>query len=145
MHVVRDPYYRWRSWFYSFYWDYPDGGPHPRDWTVDDARAWIKKFEIARHYNTHTGSQQILFDISFKEKNFKSHEYIMMNDLDYYLGLSDYTRTNYDGHYIKEDQMHDEVINYLKEEIKRLYQDDYNWLKSLQIWNNGVDTIHKSC
>jgi hypothetical protein len=145
IHVVRDPYYRWRSWFYSFVWDLPYDDVKLSTWNLDDARAWIKKFEIARHYNTHTGLQQVLFDLHFKERDFKSHEYIMMNDIDYYLGLSDQTRINYDGHYFKEDQMNPDVVAYLKNEIIRMYQDDYVWLKSLPIWNNGVDTIHKQC
>jgi hypothetical protein len=145
VHVVRDPYFRWRSWFYSFVWDLPREDLNIPMWTVDDANEWLKKFEIERHYNTHTGLQKVLFDINFKEKNFKSHEYVMMNDIDYYLGLSDQTRINYDGHYMREDIMDPEVVSLLKYKIVEMYQPDYNWIKSLQIWNNGVDTLTKQC
>jgi hypothetical protein len=145
VHVVRDPYYRWRSWFYSFTWKNPSLNLNIESWTVDDARNWMKDFDIARHYNTHTGLQQVMFNIYFAEKNFGSHEYIMMNDIDYYCGLTNSTRINYDTHHEKENLIDPEVVNYMKYKIMDLYQSDYNWLKSLQIWNNGVDTLTKRC
>lgn len=144
VHVVRDPYYRWRSWFYDFVWSNSSNLKlNLMDWTVEDARAWMKKFEILRHYNNHTGYQQVLFDIHFAEHLFKDHQYIMMNDIDKYLGLSIETRTNYDTHAIHEQKMDPEVVNYMKYKIIDLYQDDYTWLKSIEIWNNGVDTLTK--
>lgn len=144
VHVVRDPYYRWRSWFYDFVWQHKNQlDLNLQAWTIDDARAWMKKFDILRHYNTHTGFQQVLFDLHFAESLFGSHEYIMMNDIDKYLNLSPFTRTNYDTHAVKEDLINPDVVSYMKYKIMELYQDDYIWLKNLKIWNNGVDTLTK--
>jgi len=36
--IVRDPYERWVSWFYSFEWD---DIPPIKNWTVADAKQWF--------------------------------------------------------------------------------------------------------
>lgn len=143
--VVRDPYYRWRSWFYDFVWDQPTLNLKIDKWTVDDARNWMKKFEIVRHYNPHTGLQQVLYDVNFEGKKFDHTEYIMMNDIDYYLNLAPGTRINYDQHIEKESTVDLEVVTYMRYKIIELYQEDYDWLKTLKIWNNGVDTLSTRC
>lgn len=126
--VIRDPFERWRSWFYSFAFD-PNVHPF---WTVDDSDKFIKNFDIMRHYDQHTGYQSILYnmDTRFNHNNI----YVRMENIGVYLGDAGQPHSAGTMHAERERVMNDAVKDYMYSSIRQLYQNDHDWIKSLDLW-----------
>ena len=84
--IVREPYNRFVSWWYSFTGNLSKTEDCPRLWSKEKANDWIEKFKIDMHYDEHTGLQSILY-YQNKELN-QNNIFVKIEDLDIVLGFS---------------------------------------------------------
>lgn len=129
--VIRDPYTRCMSWFYSFEWI---DGIH-NHWTVADAEKWLRDFRIQHHYDEHTGLQSVLYNLNQEYRN--NNIYIKMEDIDLYFGNSDVPHLSGVQHDIRSSQLSSDVPVFLKKHICEIYHLDYHWIKNLDIWEKS--------
>lgn len=129
--VVRDPFERWRSWFYTFGFDYCN----PIHWTIDDAKKFIDDFSIKMHYDQHTGYQHILYTID-QNLNY-NNKFVTMEKVGIFLGDSGAPHNPGKQHDFREVDMNPSVIEYLYPRIHELYRLDSNWIKSLDLWEEN--------
>ena len=141
IYILRDPYHRWYSWFFGFiylpekrYKKQWDIQKTPDLWTLSDAKKWMQKFTELKKYDDHVNNLETLYNRDFGNLLFLNTEYVMMNDIDYYLNLSNKTRVKDESVDIRESTMNPIVVKYLKQQIHVNYQSDYDWLFSKKIW-----------
>lgn len=127
--IVRDPYERWVSWFYSFEWEEL---PHLKSWTVADAEQWLEKFRIRQHYDEHTGLQSMLYNVN--REYLYNNCYVRMEYADMYFGFAEQPHQSYIQHFPRMEETPPEVTEYFKHTIPELYKLDYEWMKNLDIW-----------
>lgn len=84
--IVRDPYNRFVSWWYSFAGNLSKTEDHPRGWSKEQVDRWIEDFKIDMHYDEHTGLQSILY-YQQKEMN-QNNLFVKIEELDIVLGFS---------------------------------------------------------
>lgn len=134
---VRDPYKRWRSWFYSFVNDTATDPEWPKQWSVLVAHDWLQTFSLRMHYDTHTGLQSILYNVELPS-SVKNIRYVHMEDIGTLMyGKPRYTPANGLGHL--EDMLPADTSAYFDRTVPLLYQHDYKWIESLTFWNPVVD------
>lgn len=129
--IVRDPYARCMSWFYSFEWL---DRVHAR-WTVDDAEKWLKNFRVQHHYDEHTGLQSVLYNLNHEYRN--NNVYIKMEDIDSYFGNSDIPFPSGVQHSVRANMLSPDVLVFLKKHIYEIYHLDYEWIENLDIWKKS--------
>lgn len=124
--VVRDPVDRWRSWFENFALD------SDRDkWTLAYTVHWLKNFERTFSEDFHTAQQHIVYN-SIKSTNCQT-VYVRSEDLTLMIGLTD---VPYKGNLHKNFYKLPQEIQYiLLFQVRKIYQDDITWIKTLPIAN----------
>jgi hypothetical protein len=131
--IIRDPYQRWRSWFYDFE-AHDDIAPDwTNKWNLAYARSWVEHFQYRMHYDTHTGLQKMLYEDPYCNNNVM---YLQMEDIDQFLGISN-SRYNSSTRKIHESRLAANVVSYLQHKIPYLYTADYAWIKTLDFWQNN--------
>lgn len=128
--VVRDPYNRFVSWWYSFEGNLSKTDDHPRLWSSEQAHKWIKRFKTAMHYDEHTGLQSILY-YQHQDMNHKNM-FVKMEELDIFLGysLERYEPNNYIDNVIENNM----IINKIFKFARIFYKRDLDWY-------NRIDTV----
>ena len=129
--IVRDPFERWRSWFYTFGFDQCD----PTLWGLSDAENFIKDFSIRMHYDIHTGLQNILYNIN-PNLNY-NNVYVTMESVGIFLGDSGIPHVPGEQHNVREEAMNSDVKDYLYSSIRELYKSDTEWIKTLDLWGKS--------
>lgn len=129
--IIRDPYPRCMSWFYSFEWI---DNVHDR-WTVDDAEKWLKDFRVQHHYDEHTGLQSVLYNLNYEYRN--NNVYVRMEDIDAYFGNSDVPYPSGVQHNIRANMLPNDVRVFLKKHICKIYRLDYQWIEKLDLWKKS--------
>ena len=125
--VVRDPYNRFVSWWYSFEGNLSKAEDHPRLWSKEKVDEWIERFKIDMHYDEHTGFQSILY-YQHKELN-QNNIFVKMEDLNIILGLSPESRP---PDLYKEQVINNTMfINKIFQLAKMFYKRDIEWYNQL--------------
>jgi hypothetical protein len=125
--VIRDPYERWRSWFDTFVLAYTN----INYWTLEQSSKWLDEFEKTIFLDTHIEKQSILLN-SIKT-NSSEIIYIRMEDLNIFLKISDQCHViNYRDRF---ESLPANTRHFFYYQIKKIYRDDYRWIKSLPIIN----------
>jgi len=128
--VIRDPYLRWRSWFYDF-----KAGPTNPNWTnkwsLDYAKLWVDEFKDTMHQDIHTNFQKVEYDDA---RILQNEIFLQMEDLDIFLGISQKPHV-IDARTTYEQQMDADVTSYLQIKIPFLYNIDYTWMQNLPLWS----------
>ncbi len=131
--IVRDPYERWVSWFYSFEWD---DVPPIKNWTVADAKQWLENFRVRHHYDEHTALQSMLYNFN-NEYICNNTCYVRMEYVDMYFGFTNQRHPSFVQHFARMDETPLDVLEYFKHAIPKLYKPDYIWMKNLNIWEKS--------
>jgi hypothetical protein len=125
--IVRDPFNRFVSWWYSFLGNLSNTEDHPNCWSKKQVDQWIENFKIDMHYDEHTGFQSILY---YQNNNLnKNTIFVKIEDLDIVLGLS--SKQRYTDSYSKNILENTVFINKLFKSVKKLYDRDINWYNQL--------------
>ena len=124
--VIRDPYERWQSWFDTFVLRNSN-----IDWNISQSNQWLMEFKKTLSKDIHTEKQSILL----KSINTGNSQiiYIHMEDLNIFLKISDqrHVISNCD----RFEALPKSSCKLFLFKIKKIYQDDYKWIKSLPIQN----------
>ena len=122
--VVRDPYERWRSWFNTFVLQNSN-----INWDIDQSNQWLTEFKKTFSKDFHTEKQSILLNSIGTGSS--QIIYIRMEDLNIFLKISNQPHViNYCDSF---ETLPESIRKLFLFEIKRIYQDDYQWIKSLPI------------
>jgi hypothetical protein len=124
--IIRDPYFRWCSWFDNFILA---DNPKP-EWDIERAANWIKEFKVTLSEDSHTQKQSILFNLKNTKHTHSKTFYVKMEDLNLFLGLSN--QRHQTAGYERFRELPESVQRYFETEIKRVYRDDYDWIKKLR-------------
>ena len=125
--VVRDPYNRFVSWWYSFEGNLSKIEDHPRTWSKEKVDQWIKKFKIDMHYDEHTGLQSILY-YQYQDMN-QNTMFVKLEDLNIFLGLSleRHQPDLYNEHVINNTMFINKIFNH----ARIFYKRDIEWYNQL--------------
>jgi hypothetical protein len=124
--IIRDPYQRWVSWFDHFVL-----ANSKSNWNILYAREWLKEFEATLHLDFHTEKQSVLYNR--ETINVSQSIYVNMEDLNIFLKVSNQRHViNYRDRFENLPKNSRKLFLF---KIKKIYQDDYKWIKSLPIKN----------
>jgi|TARA_R110000782_G_scaffold265743_1_gene359702 hypothetical protein len=130
VNIIRDPYQRWRSWFYDFHrFDEKDDIDK---WNLSYTKSWLDEFRYRMHYDMHTCLQKITYEDVVCRTNAM---YLHMEDLDIFLGI-DHRQRIIDDRVSYENIMTPKVIGCLQKNIPLTYTVDYTWIQTLNFWQN---------
>jgi hypothetical protein len=122
--IIRDPFERWCSWFDNFVL-----AENNIIWNQKTIIQWFEKFEKEMNDDSHTIKQSLIY--TKKNIKFKKIEYINMTDLNIFLNV------NKEKHQMSQKERFNQLPAELRElflhQIKKIYCDDYQWIKSLPI------------
>lgn len=122
--VVRDPIDRWRSWFENFVLDSDQD-----KWTLAYTVCWLNNFERTFSEDFHTAQQHIMYN-SIKSATCQT-VYVRSEALNLLLGLA---RVPYRGNRHRKFRKLPQEIQYiLLFQIRKIYQDDIAWIKTLPV------------
>ena len=125
--VVRDPYNRFVSWWYSFEGNLSKTEDHPRLWSREQAGRWIRTFKTAMHYDEHTGLQSILY-YQNQDMNHKTM-FVKMEELDVFLGFS--LERYQPNTYIENVIDNNMIVNKIFKFARIFYERDIRWYNQL--------------
>lgn len=125
--IVRNPFNRFISWWYSFPGNLNKTEDHPKHWTEKQVDQWIENFKINMHYDEHTGFQSMLY---YQYNEFSNNNiFVKIEDLDIVLGLS--SKQRYPDSYSEHILENTVFINNLFKSVRKLYKRDINWYNQL--------------
>jgi hypothetical protein len=122
--VIRDPFERWCSWFENFVIS-----ENQISYQKIEILKWIDKFRVEVNEDSHTVKQSVLYT----EKNLKFKEimYIDMSDLNMFFGFDNKKHKPWSKK--RYNQLPTDIRNLFEHEIKKIYQEDYEWMKNLPL------------
>lgn len=122
--VIRNPYERWNSWFDNFIL-----ADDTSSWPLDRAIAWADEFEKTLGNDPHTQRQSILLN-SIKSGP-EQTKYLQMEDINLFIGTS--SQRHELTPRVRYSTLPATTVAFLNYKIKKIYSDDYNWIKNLQV------------
>lgn len=124
--TIRDPYTRWRSWFFRFAVNGRTNNLLPA-YVDQDIHKWIEIFADTMHYNDHTQYQSIFYRYE-KEYCRESDVYIWTRDINSFF---DYTKERKFNLFHEGSDLKDYIDKEAQPLIKELYAPDYEWHKTI--------------